>query len=186
MIAQLERNAKTEEQLLASAKRLREDPANADLLQQKETLEQQTETLRKKMSQPDGGDVTELRRQLDEATARLSKIEGQSQAAESVIRSYASSVCLLHVSVAFNEKDSGRRLRYGGINSDGTPLKDSDGNPVYTTEGRGPEVRADFFGTGLSWAKAKSSPIITWCSPGGKTTNWPAPCSRDCSQSSRR
>jgi len=149
VIARLERGVQTEEQLLASAKRLREDPANGDLLQQKETLERQTETLRQKMSQPDGSDVTELRRQLDETTARLSKIEGQSQAAETVIRSYASSVCLLHVSVAFNEKDSGRRLRYGGINSDGTPLKDSDGNPVYTTEGRGPEVRADFFGTGF-------------------------------------
>jgi DNA-binding response OmpR family regulator/S1-C subfamily serine protease len=155
VIAQLERNAKTEEQLLASAKRLREDPSNADVLQQKETLEQQTETLRQKMSQPDAGDVAELRRQLDEATGRLNKIEGQSQSAEIVIRSYAPSVCLLHVSVAFNEKDSGRRLRYGGINSDGTPLKDSDGNPVYTTEGRGPEVRADFFGTGFIVGEGK-------------------------------
>jgi len=155
VVAQLERNAKTEAELLASAKRLREDPSNADVLQQKEDLEKQTENLRKKMTQPDGGDVGELRRQLDEATGRLSKIEGQSQAAEMVIRSYAPSVCLLHVSVAFNEKDSGRRLRYGGINSDGTPLKDSDGNPVYTTEGRGPEVRADFFGTGFIVGEGK-------------------------------
>jgi DNA-binding response OmpR family regulator/S1-C subfamily serine protease len=155
VIARLENSVQTEEQLLASARRLREDPANADLLQQKEALEQQAETLRKKMAQPDGSDVTELRRQLDEATGRLSKIEGQSQAAESVIRSSAPSVCLLHVSVAFNEKDSGRRLRYGGIDSDGTPLKDSDGNPVYTTEGRGPEVRADFFGTGFIVGEGK-------------------------------
>jgi hypothetical protein len=35
------------------------------------------------------------------------------------------------------------------MNEDGTPLKDSEGNPVYTTEGRAPEVRADFFGTGF-------------------------------------
>ena len=155
VIARLEKSVQTEEQLLASAKRLREDPANADLLQQKEALQQQTETLRKKMAQPDGSDVTELRRQLDEATGRLNKIEGQSQAAEEVIRSSAPSVCLLHVSVAFNEKDSGRRLRYGGIDSDGTPLKDSDGNPIYTTEGRGPEVRADFFGTGFIVGEGK-------------------------------
>ncbi|HKI11606.1 MAG TPA: trypsin-like peptidase domain-containing protein [Candidatus Acidoferrum sp.] len=155
VIARLENNVKTEEQLLASARRLREDPANADLLQQKETLEQQAETLRKKMAQPDGSDVTEIRRQLDEATGRLSKIEGQSQAAASVIRSSAPSVCLLLVSVAFNEKDSGRRLRYGGIDSDGSPLKESDGNPVYTTEGRGPEVRADFFGTGFIVGEGK-------------------------------
>lgn len=155
VIARLEHGIQTEEQLLASAKRLREDPANADLLQQKETLQQQADTLRQKMAQTNGSDVTELRRQLDEANGRLSKIEGDAQAAEGVIRSSAPSVCLLHVSVAFNEKDSGRRLRYGGIDSDGTPLKDSDGNPIYTTEGRGPEVRADFFGTGFIVSEGK-------------------------------
>lgn len=155
VIAQLEHSVQSEEQLLSSARRLREDPANADLLEQKEQLKQQTEALRQKISSPDGGNVAELRKQLDEASGRLTKIEGNSQAAESVIRSYAPSVCLLHVSVAFNEKDSGRRLRYGGMGSDGTPLKDSDGNPVYTTEGRGPEVRSDFFGTGFIVGEGK-------------------------------
>jgi DNA-binding response OmpR family regulator/S1-C subfamily serine protease len=149
LISQLERNALNEEQLLASARRLREDPANADLLQQKEQLQQQTADLRKKISAPEGADVNELRHQLDEATGRLTKLEDSSQAAEGVIRNFAPSVCLLHVSVAFNEKDSGKRLRYGGINSDGSALKDSDGNTVYTTEGRAPEVRADFFGSGF-------------------------------------
>ena len=149
IISQLEHSVQNEQQLLASARRLREDPANADLVQQKEQLQQQTEALRKKISAPDGADVTELRHQLDEATGRMTKLEGSSQAAEAVIRDYAPSVCLLHVSVAFNEKDSGKRLRYGGITGDGSPLKDSDGNTVYTTEGRAPEVRADFFGSGF-------------------------------------
>ena len=36
------------------------------------------------------------------------------------------------VSVVFKDQSSGRRLRYGGINTDGGPLKDSEGNPVYT------------------------------------------------------
>jgi S1-C subfamily serine protease len=67
---------------------------------------------------------------------------------ESVIRSYAPSVCLIHVSVGFIDKNSGQALRYGGIGPDG-PYKDSDGNIVYTLEGRAPEVRADFFGTGF-------------------------------------
>ncbi len=149
LISQLENTAQNEQQLLDSARRLRQDPANADMLQQKEQLQQQAAELRKKISSPDGADVTELRHQLDEATGRLTKLEDSSQAAEGVIRDYAPSVCLIHVSVAFNEKDSGKRLRYGGIDSDGSPLKDSDGNPVYTTEGRAPEVRADFFGSGF-------------------------------------
>jgi DNA-binding response OmpR family regulator len=149
LISQLEHSVQNEQQLLASARHLRSDPANADLLEQKEQLQQQAEEIRKKISSPDGSDVNELRRQLDEATARLSKLEGGSQAAEAVIRDYAPSVCLLHISVAFNEKDSGRRLRYAGIDSDGSPLKDSNGNIVYTTDGRAPEVRADFFGSGF-------------------------------------
>ncbi len=155
LISQLENTAQNEEQLLDSARRLRQDPANADMLQQKEQLQQQTAELRKKISAPDGADVTELRHQLDEATGRLTKLEDSSQEAEAVIRDYAPSVCLLHVSVAFNEKDSGRRLRYGGIDSDGSPLKDSDGNTVYTTEGRAPEVRADFFGSGFIAGEGK-------------------------------
>jgi DNA-binding response OmpR family regulator/S1-C subfamily serine protease len=155
LISQLEHSVQNEQQLLASARRLREDPANADLMQQKEQLQQQTEALRQKISAPDGADVNELRHQLDEATGRLTKLEDSSQGAEAVIRDFAPSVCLLHVSVAFNEKDSGKRLRYGGINSDGSPLKDSDGNTVYTTEGRAPEVRADFFGSGFIAAEGK-------------------------------
>lgn len=155
MISQLEHNVQNQQQILESARKLREDPANADLMQQKEKLQQQAEALRKKLSAPDGEDVAQLRKQLDEATGRLTKLEGSSMAAEAVIRDYAPSVCLLHVSVAFNEKDSGMRLRYGGINGDGSPLKDSDGNTVYTTEGRAPEVRADFFGSGFIAGEGK-------------------------------
>ena len=149
VIAQLENSAQTEAQLLDSARRLRSDPNTADIVQQKEQLQQQTEELKQKLAAQDGKASDDLRRQLADTTSRLAKIEGDSQAAESVIREYAPSVGLIHVSVAFNEKNSGRRLRYGGIDSDGSPLKDSDGNPVYTTEGRAPEVRADFFGTGF-------------------------------------
>ncbi len=149
VIAQLETSVQNETQLLASARKLRDDPANKDLLQQKEQLQQQTEALKQQLAQQNGGQSDEIRRQLAETTSRLTKIQRESQAAENIIKSYAPSVGLIHVSVAFNEKNSGRRLRYGGMDSDGTPLKDSAGNPVYTTEGRGPEVRADFFGTGF-------------------------------------
>lgn len=156
VIAQLEHSVQNEQQLMASARRLREDPANADLLEQKEQLQQKSQVLQQKLSAPDGGgDVTDLRKQLADTTARLSKIEGNAQAAEVVIHDFAPSVCLLHVSVAFNEKSSGKRLRYGGISSDGSPLKDSEGNTVYTAEGKAPEVRADFFGTGFIAGEGK-------------------------------
>jgi DNA-binding response OmpR family regulator/S1-C subfamily serine protease len=149
-IAQLERGVKKQDALMAETRSLRADIQQHDASAQKEQLQQQTAELQKKLSSGGGGgDVTELRKQLSETTSRLRRIETESESASGVIRAYAPSVCLIHVSVAFADKDTGKPLRYGGINPDGEPLKDSDGNTVYTLEGRAPEVRADFFGTGF-------------------------------------
>jgi len=149
VIAQLERGAHRQEQLMADARSARADLQKSDVLDQKQQLKQQSEDLRQKISGAEPGDVASLRKELEETTARLKRVETESQSAEDVIRSYAPSVCLLHVSVSFVDRSSGRPLRYGGINPDGEPLHDSDGNPVYTLQGRAPEVRADFFGTGF-------------------------------------
>jgi len=149
MIAQLERGARRQEQLMADARSARADLQQSDVLTQKQQLKQQSDELRQKISGADPGDVSSLRKQLEETTTRLKRVETESQSAEEVIRAYAPSVCLIHVSVSFVDRATGRPLRYGGINPDGEPLHDSDGNPVYTLEGRAPEVRADFFGTGF-------------------------------------
>jgi DNA-binding response OmpR family regulator len=148
-IAQLERRAHRQEQLMADARAARAELQKSDVTVQKQQLTKQSEELRQKISGADPNDASSLRKQLEETTARLKRVESESDSAEQVIRSYAPSVCLLHVSVSFVDRASGRPLRYGGINPDGEPLHDSDGNPVYTLEGRAPEVRADFFGTGF-------------------------------------
>lgn len=149
VIARLESGVYKQEELLAESRKMRRDLEDTDAAIQKEKLQSQSDELRQKISRGDGGDVASLKKQLEETNAQLKRVVSASDAAEGVIRSYAPSVCLLHISVAFNDKSSGRRLRYGGINPDGGPLKDSDGNTVYTLEGRTPEVRADFFGTGF-------------------------------------
>jgi DNA-binding response OmpR family regulator len=149
VIAQLERGVHRQEQLVAAARSARAELQQSDVLLQKQQLQQQSEELRQKISGAEPGDVSALRKQLEETTSRLQRVETESQNAEEVIRAYAPSVCLLHVSVSFVDRNSGRPLRYGGINPDGEPLQDSDGNPIYTLEGRAPEVRADFFGTGF-------------------------------------
>jgi DNA-binding response OmpR family regulator/S1-C subfamily serine protease len=149
VIAQLERGAHRQEQLMADARSARADLPQTDVLAQKQQLKQQSDELRQKISGADPGEVSSLRQQLAETTTRLKRVETESQSAEEVIRAYAPSVCLLHVSVSFVDRSSGRPLRYGAINPDGEPLHDSDGNPIYTLEGRAPEVRADFFGTGF-------------------------------------
>lgn len=155
VIAQLEHGLQTQEQLLREAQEARHDLKQTDVTQQREQLQQQSDALRQKLLSAQNSDVSDLRKQLTETTSRLERIEVQSAAAESVIRSYAPSVCLLHISVVFLDKTSRRRLRYGTINPDGTPLKDSEGNIIYTLEGRAPEVRADFFGTGFIVGEGK-------------------------------
>ncbi|HEY6265312.1 MAG TPA: trypsin-like peptidase domain-containing protein [Candidatus Acidoferrum sp.] len=149
VIAQLERGVHRQEQLVAAARSARAEMQQSDVLVQKQQLQQQSEELRQKISSAEPGEVSSLRKQLAETTTRLQRVETESQSAEEVIRAYAPSVCLLHVSVSFIDRDTGRPLRYGGINPNGEPLQDSEGNPIYTLEGRAPEVRADFFGTGF-------------------------------------
>ncbi|MBA0085943.1 MAG: trypsin-like peptidase domain-containing protein, partial [Acidobacteria bacterium Pan2503] len=149
VIAQLERSTHRQEQLVADARSARADLQQSDVLRQKQQLQHQSEELRQKISGAEGEEVSALRKQLQETNNRLQRIETESQTAEDVIRAYAPSVCLLHVSVVFLDHSSRRPLRYAGITGNGEPLKDSDGNPVYTLEGRAPEVRADFFGTGF-------------------------------------
>jgi DNA-binding response OmpR family regulator len=149
VIAQLEHGVRTEEALVAETRKARDELQQSDVTEQKRQLQQQTDDLRQKISGADSSEVAALRKQLDDTTSRLKKVETQSDAAEGVIRANASSVCLLHISVSLLDKESRRPLRYGAINPDGGPLKDSDGNIVYTLDGRAPEVREDFFGTGF-------------------------------------
>jgi DNA-binding response OmpR family regulator/S1-C subfamily serine protease len=78
---------------------------------------------------------------------------GPGGSAVAIISEDVQSVCLLHVSVAFRNTQSGRRLRYAGLNQQGEPLQDSDGNPILTLEGNGPELKLDVFGTGFNAAR---------------------------------
>jgi DNA-binding response OmpR family regulator/S1-C subfamily serine protease len=149
VIAQLDRSTHGQEQLVADARSVRADLQQSDVLRQKQQLQHQSEELRHKISGAEGEEVSALRKQLEETNNRLRRIETESQTAEDVIRLYAPSVCLLHVSVVFLDRSSRRPLRYASIGANGEPLKDSDGNPTYTLEGRAPEVQAHFFGTGF-------------------------------------
>ena len=149
VIAQLEHGVYTQEALVAEANRARTELEQTDIMEQKQQLQKQTDDLRQKLEAADASEVSGLRKELEETTSRLKRVENQSGAAERVIRANAPSVCLLHVSVSFLDQGSHRPLRYGAINPDGQPLKDSDGNVVYGLEGRAPEVREDYFGTGF-------------------------------------
>src|SRR4029077_9517003 len=85
MIAQLERRAHRQEQLMADARSARAELQQSDVLEQKHHLTQQSEELRQKISNAEPGDATSLRKELDETTARLKRVEAESQSAEGVI-----------------------------------------------------------------------------------------------------
>jgi len=152
MLARLEGGIVRQQDLIAEARKLRAqqglqpgavDPAAKD------DLKKQAEDLKAKMATANSDDAAGLQKQLQETNLRLQRLEAQGQAAQSIIPLDVQSVCLLHVAVAFNDQTSGRRLRYGGLNEDGEPIQDSEGNPVLTLEGKGPEVKLDVFGTGF-------------------------------------
>ena len=115
----------------------------------KDDLQKQAADLKAKMASAAPEDTITLQKQLEETNARLARIEQEGQGAQTLIPADVQSVCLLHVSVALRDTNTGQRLRYAGLNQQGQPLQDSGGDPILTLEGHGPEVKIDIFGTGF-------------------------------------
>ena len=150
IIAHLEGGIVNQQSLLARARKFREQQeASGANAPGRDQLQQQVDDLKSKMATADSAQVAQLQKQLAQTDARLKRIEEEGDAAENLIPEDVRSVCLLHVVVAFREQQSGQTLRYAGLNSKGEPLQDSDGNPILTTTGRGPQVKVDVFGTGF-------------------------------------
>jgi S1-C subfamily serine protease len=152
VISQLQRGIMNQEDLLERSRRAREElerSSAATFEEQKQRIESESKQIRAQMSSASNTEVADLKKRLDDATSRLKRIENESRIAQGIIRTSSGSVCLLHVVVGFRVKTTGQRLRYAGINPQGQPLQDSAGNPLFDPQGSGPEVRADFFGTGF-------------------------------------
>jgi DNA-binding response OmpR family regulator/S1-C subfamily serine protease len=148
-IARLERRILHQENLIADARRLREEQGFADAALGKDELQKQAQDLKAKMANASSDQGTALQKELDDTNLRLQRIEQEGDSAQNLIKADVESVCLLHVSVAFRNQQNGQRLRYAGLNQQGEPLQGSDGNPMLTLEGNGPEVKVDIFGTGF-------------------------------------
>jgi DNA-binding response OmpR family regulator/S1-C subfamily serine protease len=151
MIARLGGGSVRPQSLMADVRKLHDQsPVPAQMTPaQRDDLQKQAAQLKTQMANADDKQLADLQRQLADTNERLKRVETGNSAAENIIGTDVSSICLLHVSVGFREKDSGQRLRYAGINAQGEPMQDSDGKPILTLEGRGPEVRLDVFGTGF-------------------------------------
>jgi DNA-binding response OmpR family regulator/S1-C subfamily serine protease len=151
-IAHLEGGILHQQSLIAEARKLHEQQgADETALGPlgKEELQKQAQDLKAKIANAGSDQGPTLQKQLDDTNARLQRIEKEGDSAQNLIRDDVRSVCLLHISVAFRDQQSGQRLRYAGLNQQGEPLQDSDGNPTLTVGGNGPEVKLDIFGTGF-------------------------------------
>jgi serine protease Do len=96
-----------------------------------------------------GRNCHSLRNQLEKTEAHFREAESEASVVQGIIRSYAPSVCLIHLAVAFHERDSERLLHYARLTPDGEPTLDDQDNAILSLEGTGPEFLVHAMGTGF-------------------------------------
>jgi S1-C subfamily serine protease len=114
----------------------------------RQSLLAQSEELKKKMAGAGGNGDGELRKQLLDTQGRLNRLESEGKFAETIVKSYGSSVCLLHVVVEFLDRGTGNSIRIA-VDSLGKPLLDDKGMVQLDIAGNGPHLQLDVFGTGF-------------------------------------
>lgn len=112
----------------------------------RDSLKARSRDLRNKMASAEGADAVSLRKQLLDTQNRLKVLESESKTAESVVRNFGPSVCLVHVAVEFLDKGSGKPILID-VDSLGKPRVDDKGMVQLAIDGRGPHLRMDIFGT---------------------------------------
>src|SRR4030081_377603 len=139
-------------ELLRRAEQARVSLTASDASGTRESLKVQTAEIRKKIAADGDTDSESLKKQLQETQNRLNRLENEGRVAETIVHKFGPSVCLLHVVVEFRDRDSGQLIR---ISSDlaGKPLVDDKGMVSLETEGTGPPLQLDIFGTGFLVAR---------------------------------
>jgi S1-C subfamily serine protease len=147
-VARLNGGLLQEGELLRRAEQARDSLNASNVPATRESLKAKTEEIRKKMATDGKADSESLNKQLKETQNRLNRLETEGRVAETIVHTYGPSVCLLHVVVKFRDKDSGQVIRIAA-DATGKPLVDEKGMVSLETDGTGPPLQADFFGTGF-------------------------------------
>jgi len=150
-ITRLQAGVLTQEQLMEHSRRALDaerapSPASDA---QKLQLKKKSEDLKSQIAVSNPESASALQSQLAAVESRLQKLETEGTVAETIIRSYEPSVCLIHVVLGFRDHTTGSTLRYAGLTSSGEPTTDEHNNPLVSVTGAGPEVHMDVFGTGF-------------------------------------
>lgn len=114
----------------------------------RESLLAQSEELKRKMASAGEGADSDLRKQLQDTQGRLNRLESEGKFAETIVRTYGSSVCLLHVVVEFLDRGSGKPILVA-VDDLGKPRLDEKGMVQLDIDGNGPHLQLDVFGTGF-------------------------------------
>jgi len=114
----------------------------------RDSLRAQSDDLRKRAATADGANADALKKQLLDTQNRLAQLEKEEKIAETIVHKYGPSVCLLHVVVEFEDKQTGRPLQVA-VDANGKPQVDEKGMAQLDVGGPGPRLQVDAFGTGF-------------------------------------
>ena len=147
-IARLNGGLLQQDELLRRADQARASFASSDTSGTREGLKAQAAEIRKKMAADGDANSDSLKQQLQETQTRLSRLENEGRVAETIVHTYGPSICLLHVVMQFRDNDSGKLIRIL-TDAAGKPQVDDKGMVSLDTEGEGPLLQVDVFGTGF-------------------------------------
>ena len=114
----------------------------------RDSLKAQSEDLRRRAATADGANADALKKQILDTQNRLAQLEKEEKIAETIVHKYGPSVCLLHVVVEFEDKQTGRPLQVA-LDANGKPQVDEKGMAQLDVGGPGPRLQVDAFGTGF-------------------------------------
>jgi len=135
-------------ELLRRAEQARASLAASEAAETREALKAQSDEIRQKIADAGDADGAALKKQLQETQTRLGRLENEDRVAETIVHTYGSSICLLHVVVEFHDQDSGELIRISP-DAAGKTQGDDAGTVAVETGGDGPPLQLDVFGTGF-------------------------------------
>ena len=149
-VAQLNGGILQQGELLRRAEQARASLTSSDAT--RESLKAQTEEIRQKIAADGDTDSESLKRQFQETQNRLRRLENEGRVAETIVHTFGPSICLLHVVVEFRDKESGQLILVAA-DATGKAQVDDKGMVSLGTEGTGPPLQLDIFGTGFLVAR---------------------------------
>ena len=149
-VAQLNGGILQQGELLRRAEQARASLTSSDAT--RESLKAQTEEIRQKIAADGDTDSESLKRQFQETQNRLRRLENEGRVAETIVHTFGPSICLLHVVVEFRDKESGQLILVS-TDATGKAQVDDKGMVSLGTEGTGPPLQLDIFGTGFLVAR---------------------------------